>query len=510
MTRPKPVMLCILDGWGYRAEKENNAIEMANTPVWHTLIQTCPTAMIQTSGLDVGLPAGQMGNSEVGHTNLGAGRVVMQDLPRIDVAIADKTLDTNPVLVHLTEELKKTGGVCHLMGLLGPGGVHAKQDHVVALARILDANDITVVIHGFLDGRDTPPDSARGFVAELEKDIAALPHVSIGTISGRYYAMDRDNRWERVDKAYRALVNADAPRFASADAAIADSYAKGVLDEFMVPCVIGAYAGMKDGDGLVMANYRSDRAREITRMLLQPDFTLADRVRVVHFADAVAMTEYSTDHLAWMHVLFPPEDLKNIFGEVVSNAGLTQLRIAETEKYAHVTFFFNGGKETLFPGEERILVPSPKVATYDLKPEMSAVEVTNKLVEAINQDAFDVIIVNYANGDMVGHTGVLDAAIKAAETVDACVGRVLDALRAKGGVAFITADHGNAEQMKDPATGAPYTAHTTTPVQAVLVNAAGVTGLKDGRLCDVAPTLLELLQLPQPAEMGGCSLIVKG
>ena len=507
----KPVVLCILDGWGYRAEKENNAIEMGDTPVWHRLVAENPTAMIQTSGLDVGLPDGQMGNSEVGHTNLGAGRVVMQDLPRIDAAITDGSLAQNPVLTELIKNLKKTGGTCHLMGLLGPGGVHAKQNHIVALARILNDSGIDVVIHGFLDGRDTPPDSARGFVAGLERDIHSLPRVRIGTLGGRYYAMDRDNRWERVDLAYRALVNADAPRFATADSAIEQSYQNKVFDEFMIPVVIGDYQGMKDGDALIMANYRSDRAREITRMLLQPDFTLANRVRVVHFASAVAMTEYSSDHNQWMKVLFPPEDLKNIFGEVISRAGLKQLRIAETEKYAHVTFFFNGGKETLFPAEERILVPSPKVATYDLKPEMSAIEVTDKLVDVIERDLFDVIIVNYANGDMVGHTGVLDAAIRAAETVDSCVGRVVRAVRDKGGVMFITADHGNAEQMVDPKTGNPWTAHTATPVKAVLVNAPGdISGLADGRLCDVAPTLLDLMGLPQPPEMTGHSLLKRG
>jgi len=511
MMKQKPVVLCILDGWGYRADKANNAIEMANSPVWHQLVRDYPTAMIQTSGLDVGLPDGQMGNSEVGHTNLGAGRVVMQDLPRIDAAIADGSLAQNPVLLDLIERLKKSGGTCHLMGLLGPGGVHAKQNHIVALARILDKAGIPTDIHGFLDGRDTPPDSARGFVAELEKDIASLPHVKVATLGGRYYAMDRDNRWERVDKAYRALVNAEAPRFATADEAIADSYAQKVFDEFMVPVVIGDYQGMKDGDAVIMANYRSDRAREITRMLLQPDFTLANRVRVVQFVAAVAMTEYSVEHNQWLKVLFPPEDLKNIFGEVVSAAGLKQLRIAETEKYAHVTFFFNGGKETLFPLEERILVPSPKVATYDLKPEMSAYEVTDKLVDAINHDLFDVIIVNYANGDMVGHTGVLEAAVKAVEAVDSCVGRVVNAVKAKGGVMFITADHGNAEQMVDPKTGAPYTAHTATPVKAVLVNApTDVKGLSDGRLCDIAPTLLDLMGLAQPAEMTGHSLLKKG
>ena len=510
MSRQKPIVLCILDGWGYRAEKENNAIEMANTPVWHDLVQKYPTAMIQTSGLDVGLPEGQMGNSEVGHTNLGAGRVVMQDLPRIDAAIADGSLAQNPVLTDLIQKLRQTKGVCHLMGLLGPGGVHAKQNHIVALAKILNMAQIPVIIHGFLDGRDTPPDSARGFVAELERDIKELKYVSIGTLGGRYYAMDRDNRWERVDKAYRALVNAEAPRFNSADEAIANSYQNKVLDEFMVPVVIGNYSGMKDGDGIIMANYRSDRAREITRMLLQPDFTLADRVRVVHFAAAVAMTEYSVEHNQWLKVLFPPEDLRNIFGEVISKAGLSQLRIAETEKYAHVTFFFNGGKETLFPLEERILVPSPKVATYDLKPEMSAYEVTDRLVDAIKNDRFDVIVVNYANGDMVGHTGVLNAAIKAAEAVDECLGRVVEAVKDKNGAIFITADHGNAEQMVDPKTGNPYTAHTATPVKAVLVNApAEVIGLNDGRLCDIAPTLLALLGLAQPPEMAGHSLLKK-
>ncbi len=505
----KPIMLCVLDGWGYRAEKENNAIEMAQTPVWHRLIREWPTAMLQTSGLDVGLPAGQMGNSEVGHTNLGAGRVVMQDLPRIDQAIASGALAQNPVLQQLIQKVKAATGVCHLMGLLGPGGVHAQQTHIVALADILSKHGVSVVIHGFLDGRDTPPDSARGFVAELCEKIAQMPHVSLGTLSGRYYAMDRDNRWERVDKAYRALVNAEGARFETADAAIEASYAASVYDEFVIPCVLGSYQGMHDGDAVVMANYRSDRAREITRMLLQPDFNLASRIRVVHFSDAVAMTEYSTDHNAWMKVLFPPEDLKNIFGEVLSKAGKTQLRIAETEKYAHVTFFFNGGKETLFPGEERILVASPKVATYDLKPEMSAYEVTDKLVEAIRSGKFDAIIVNYANGDMVGHTGVLEAAIKAVEAVDSCLGRLVQAITDVGGAMFVTADHGNAEKMKDEITGAPYTAHTATPVQAVLVNAAGVSGLEDGRLSDVAPTLLALMGLPQPEEMTGHSLLKK-
>ncbi len=502
----KPIVLCILDGWGYNPKKENNAIEMGNTPVWHSLVEKYPHTMLQTSGKDVGLPDGQMGNSEVGHMNLGAGRVVFQDLPRIDNAIETHELETNPVLVNLIQKMKETNGTCHLMGLLGTGGVHAMQRHIVALAGILNNNGVKVALHGFLDGRDTPPDSAKGFLADLEESIKGMPLVKIATIGGRYYGMDRDNRWDRVTKAYECIVNGNGARYASAAEAITASYDEKVSDEFVIPCVIGDYRGMQDGDGVMMANYRTDRAREITRMMLQPDFDMAPRSRVIQFADAVAMTEYSADHTQWMHILFPPEQLKNIFGEVVANAGLKQLRIAETEKYAHVTFFFNGGKETLFNGEERILVSSPKVATYDLQPEMSAVEVTDKLVEAINADTFDVIIVNYANGDMVGHTGIIPAAIKAVETVDACVGRVVDAVMAKGGALFITADHGNAEDMVDE-NGAPKTAHTATPVQAVLVNGEGVTALQSGRLADVAPTLLDLLHLEKPEEMTGHSLI---
>ena len=508
-TRQKPVVLCILDGWGYRDQKEFNAIETGKTPFWHTLIQEYPATMLKTSGLDVGLPDGQMGNSEVGHTNLGAGRIVMQDLPRIDQAVQSHELDKNPVLRTLIDKLKVTKGTCHLMGLIGTGGVHAQQSHMIALARILNEAEIPVALHAFTDGRDTPPDSALGFMRDLEKACQQMPFVKVATVSGRYYAMDRDNRWERIKLAYEAIVNAEGPHFKTADEAIQASYADKVFDEFIVPAVIGDYQGMKDQDGLIMANYRTDRAREITRILLQPDFTFSERSRVIHFADAVAMTEYSTEHNQWMHVLFPPEDLQQIFGEVIANAGLKQLRIAETEKYAHVTFFFNGGKETLFQGEERILIPSPKVATYDLKPEMSAYEVTDKLVEAIQNDTFDVIIVNYANGDMVGHTGVMEAAVKAVEAVDSCLERVVKAVQEKGGVMFITADHGNAERMMDETTHTPYTAHTNTPVKAVLVNAPkNIVGLKEGRLCDVAPTLLELMHLPQPTEMTGKSLLI--
>ncbi len=507
MEKLKPVMLCILDGWGYNPDPKNNAIELGKTPFWHELLKKYPNSFIKTSGLDVGLPEGQMGNSEVGHTNLGAGRVVMQDLPRINQAIADGSLAQKPVLLDLINQLKETKGSCHLMGLIGPGGVHAYQTHIIALAQIISKAGVPVNIHAFLDGRDTPPDSALGYMKELEIALKDYPLVQVATVSGRYYAMDRDNRWDRITLAYEALVNAKGNRFKTPDEAIEHSYQEKVLDEFVVPCIINGYEGMKDGDGLIMANYRPDRAREITKMLLNPAFDAAPRSRVVHFTDAVAMTEYSTEHTAWMKTLFPSEELTHIFGEVVSEAGLTQLRIAETEKYAHVTFFFNGGQETLFPGEERILVASPKVATYDLQPEMSAIEVTDKLVEAIQSNKFDVIIANYANGDMVGHTGVIPAAIKAVETVDACLKRVVEAILAAGGAILVTADHGNAEMMKDPKTDAPYTAHTTFPVKAVLIGANDVAGLKDGRLCDIAPTLLDLLHLKQPVEMTGHSLL---
>ncbi len=510
MEKMKPVMLCVLDGWGYRKEKQNNAIETGNTPNWHRFAEQYPTTMIQTSGLDVGLPKGQMGNSEVGHTNLGAGRIVMQDLPRIDEAIETGKLAENPVLVSMIQKLKESKGACHLMGLLSPGGVHSHQNHMLALAKILNDNGVKVYVHAYLDGRDTPPDSAKGFLADFEEKIRPLPLVKIATLCGRYYAMDRDNRWDRVTLAYDMLTQAKAPRFASVSEAIDSSYAEKVYDEFVKPAVIGDYQGMNDGDAVLMANFRSDRAREILMMLLEPNFEKAPRQKVVHFADAVGMAEYSAELNPFLHTLFPPVSLEHIYGEVVSENGLTQLRIAETEKYAHVTFFFNGGEEKMFKGEERILIPSPKVATYDLKPEMSAYEVTDKLVEAIKSGKFDTIIVNYANGDMVGHTGVMEAAVKAVEAVDKCLGRLEAALKEVGGCMFVTADHGNAELMKDPVTGAPYTAHTATPVKAVLVNPPkDVTGLKEGRLADVAPTLLDLLNIQKPTEMTGSSLLVK-
>lgn len=507
----KPVMLLILDGWGYREEKTpDNAIEQGNTPNWHNLLETCPHCLIETSGYDVGLPDGQMGNSEVGHTNLGAGRVVMQDLPRIDLAIKDGSIEKNSTLQEMIAKLKETKGSCHLMGLMSPGGVHSHQKHIEAVCKILQNNGINVNVHAFLDGRDTPPQSAKGFLEDFEKNIKNLDKVKVATISGRFYAMDRDKRWDRVEKAYNTIVLAEGNRFSSSDEAISSSYNDGVNDEFVVPVVIGDYSGAKDGDAVLMINFRADRAREILYALGDKDFNGFERKKVVNFTDLVGMVEYSVDHNRFMKTIFAPESLKNIFGEVVANNGLTQLRIAETEKYAHVTFFFNGGEEKEFKGEDRILINSPKVATYDLKPEMSVYEVTDALTDAIEKQKYDVIICNFANGDMVGHTGIMEAALKAVEAVDICLGKVMNAIKSVDGVLLVTADHGNAEKMVDEATGEPYTAHTVGKVQAVLYNnESNIKGLKDGRLADIAPTLLDLMNIKKPEEMTGNSLIIK-
>lgn len=507
----KPVMLLILDGWGYREKITNdNAIEQGNTPNWHKMVETCPTALVETSGLDVGLPAGQMGNSEVGHMNLGAGRVVMQDLPKIDQAIAEHTLEKNPVVIQLINTLKGNGKTCHLMGLMSPGGVHSHQSHMVALCEILNRNGIKVNVHAFLDGRDTPPSSAQGFLQEFSASVKEMPNVKLATLSGRFYAMDRDKRWDRVELAYNNIVSANGKRYVTADDAMVASYSAGITDEFVVPCVIGDYAGANDGDAVLMANFRADRAREILYALCDDKFEGFSRNKIVNFSIDVGMAEYSVDHNRFMKTIFAPEELHNIYGEVVADHGLTQLRIAETEKYAHVTFFFNGGEEKMFKGEDRILINSPKVATYDLKPEMSIYEVTDKLVEAIKGGKYDTIICNYANGDMVGHTGIMSAALKAVAAVDECLGRVAEAIKYVGGVLLVTADHGNVEKMIDENTGQPYTAHTVGKVRAVLYNApAYVKGLKDGRLADISPTLLDLLNIEQPKEMTGHSLLEK-
>ncbi len=509
-SKIRPVVLCILDGFGHRDETRDNAIALAKAPVLKRLMSEEPHALIATSGLAVGLPAGQMGNSEVGHMNIGAGRVVMQDLPRIDAAIADGSFKSIAALKDLIAKLKASGGTCHLLGLVSPGGVHSHQDHIVALARTLDDAGVPVAIHGFLDGRDTPPQSALEFVAKLESDLAGTKNVRIATISGRYYAMDRDKRWDRVEKAYRAIAEGNGIAAPSAKAAIEASYAEDKTDEFVLPRVIAGFGGMKDGDGLLCANFRADRVREILAALVMPGFKEFARPRRIKFAAKAGMSEYSDELATELETLFPPESLKDTLGEWVASKGLTQLRIAETEKYAHVTFFLNGGREAEFPGEERILIPSPKVATYDLQPEMSANEVTDRLCGAITSNKFDLIVVNFANPDMVGHTGIMPAAIKAIETIDHSLGRLEGALKSVGGVMLVTADHGNIEMMKDPVTGAPHTAHTTFDVPIFLVNSQALdrpVALENGKLADIAPTVLALMGLAEPPEMTGHSLL---
>ncbi len=506
---PRPVVLCILDGWGHRTERENNAIALANTPTWDSWMAESghSHALVETSGLDVGLPVGQMGNSEVGHMNIGAGRVVLQDLPQIDAAVAEGSLATRPALLTFIETLKKSGGACHLMGLLSPGGVHSHQNHIVALAKAVSAAGVPVRIHAFLDGRDTPPKSAHGFMTKFLNDIAGLADVSIATLSGRYFAMDRDNRWDRVSRAYNAIATGQGATAQDPLAAIEAAYAAEKTDEFIEPMVLNGYTGVKNGDGLLMANFRADRAREILSALIEPNFNSFERQPVPQFSVALGMSEYSAKLAERMSVLFPSSIPENGLGQVVADHGLTQLRIAETEKYAHVTFFLNGGQETEFSGEQRILVPSPDVATYDLKPEMSAAEVTDHLVSAVESGDFDLIVVNYANGDMVGHTGILSAAIKAAETLDACLNRLATAVQAAGGAMLVTADHGNCELMVDPNTNAPHTAHTIGKVPLVLVGPDAVGQLHDGRLSDLAPTVLDLMGLKQPTEMTGRTLL---
>jgi 2,3-bisphosphoglycerate-independent phosphoglycerate mutase len=513
VPKRRPVVLCVLDGWGHRPEPaDDNAILKARTPNLDRLAFQAPVAFLDASERHVGLPAGQMGNSEVGHMNLGAGRVVLQDLPRIDDEVATGTIARNKALIEFITKLKATKGAVHLMGLVSPGGVHSHQDHMAALAKAFAAAGLNVWVHGFLDGRDTPPKSAEAYLQKFAADTAGLTSVKFGTIIGRYYAMDRDKRWERVELAYRALVDGQGEAAPDADTAVKNSYAAGKSDEFVLPTVLPGYPGMRDGDGVVMANFRADRAREILLALLDPDFKGFTRARAVRFGAALGMCEYSAELNRFIATMYPPQPLTHMMGEIVAQAGLTQLRIAETEKYAHVTFFFNGGEEREFPGEQRILVPSPKVATYDLKPEMSAFEVTDKLVEAVDSGRFDFIVVNYANTDMVGHTGDFAAAKKAVETVDACLGRLAAAVEKAGGALLITADHGNAEQMLDHQSGQAHTAHTTNRVPVMLVGGAepgrnAPLRLRDGRLADVAPTLLELLGLPQPAEMTGQTLI---
>jgi len=507
-SSPRPVVLCVLDGWGYRPDSADNAIAAAATPAYDGFMAECPNALLHTSGMEVGLPGGQMGNSEVGHLNLGAGRVVDQEIRRIDAAIDDGSFARNEALRGLIGELGRSGGTCHLMGLLSPGGVHSHQDHIAALARALDDAGVPVAIHAILDGRDMPPASAADCLAAFRSQIDGLRGVRVATVCGRYYAMDRDNRWQRIERAYAMLAEGAGTAFDDPVDAVRASYAVGVTDEFVEPVAIGEYAGMRDGDGLLAANFRSDRTREILTALLDPAFDGFTRARMVSFVVALGMVEYSTALNPLLGAMFRPAPLDDILGALVSRAGLRQLRIAETEKYAHVTFFFNGGIEAPFDGEERILIPSPKVATYDLEPEMSAGEMTDRLVDAIESGNFDFILVNYANPDMVGHTGVQEAAVTAIETVDRCLAKLAEAVGEAGGALLITADHGNAETMRDAATGEPHTAHTTNPVPVILVHApAGVAKLADGRLADIAPTVLDLIGLDRPGAMTGRSLI---
>ena len=509
IKKPTPMLLCILDGWGHSEYVEDNAILAANTPNYDKLLKTYPHALLATSGADVGLPDGQMGNSEVGHMNLGGGRIVKQDLPRIDEAVANNVLKDITALKDHINALKKSGGTCHLLGLVSNGGVHSSLSHIIALAKIISGAQIPVNIHAFLDGRDTPPTSANGFMAELEVGIKDLTNVSIATICGRYYAMDRDQRWDRVELAYSAIAGGKGRKTQSPLNAIQTAYTQNETDEFFVPSVVGNYSGINTGDGLLMANFRADRAREILSALAAPTFDGFNRGNKINFATVAGMVEYSAKHSEFMSAVFAPIAVPNNLGQVVANAGLRQLRIAETEKYAHVTFFFNGGSEEELKGEERILIPSPDVATYDLKPEMSAAELTTKLIGAIKNGAYDLIVVNFANPDMVGHTGILAAAIKAVETIDECLGKIQTSINETGGVMLLTADHGNVEQMLNHETGEAHTAHTSLQVPIILAG-QGIkpnVGLNNGCLADVAPTILNLMNIEQPSEMTGKSLL---
>lgn len=505
--RGRPVVLCVLDGWGWREEEANNAVRLARTPHFDRLWATSPHCFLRTDGPNVGLPEGQFGNSEVGHMNLGAGRVVMQDLPRIGAAFKDGSLARSQPFQDFVARAKRGSGRVHLMGLASPGGVHAHQDHLAAMAHLLRQAGLRVALHLFTDGRDTAPRSGQGYVAELMAGLKGDPGIVPATISGRYYAMDRDHRWERVGLAYEAIAHGAGPRTASFDAALAAAYADEKGDEFVLPQVIEGYEGMAPGDALLSVNFRADRIREILDALLDPAFDGFDRGRAPELGVAAGMTSYSAGLDKLLITLFPPQSMADLMGEVVAGAGLSQLRMAETEKYPHVTFFFNGGREEPYPREERIMVPSPKVATYDLQPSMSAAALCDRFVESVLSGRFDFVLINFANPDMVGHTGSLRAAIQAVETVDGCLGRVAEAVGRMGGAAIVTADHGNCETMVDPATGGPHTAHTLNPVPCFLLGGPEGAALADGRLADVAPTLLALLGQPQPAAMGGQSLL---
>ncbi len=501
----KPLVLMILDGFGI-AGKEGNAIVAANTPELDKILKENPVTKIGASGMDVGLPDGQMGNSEVGHTNIGAGRVVYQELTRITKSAQEGDMDKNPALVKAMESAKANGKALHFMGLLSDGGVHSHNTHLYALLGMAKRMGLEkVFVHCFLDGRDVPPSSGKDYVAELMEKLSEIGVGKVATVMGRYYAMDRDNRWERVEKAYAAMVYGEGEKAECPVCAVQNSYGKEVTDEFVAPTVCDGAEPIEAGDSVIFYNFRPDRAREITRTLVDPDFAGFERKKGFFPLTYVCMTQYDAT-MPNVEVAYKPESLENTFGEYISQKGLTQLRIAETEKYAHVTFFFNGGVEKQYPGEDRILVKSPAVATYDLQPEMSAYEVTDKMVEAVKSGKYDALILNYANCDMVGHTGVFEAAVKAVEAVDTCVGRVVEAVKEMGGCVLLTADHGNADKMVEDDGVSPFTAHTTNPVPFCVINHP-CTLRQGGRLADIAPTMLKVLGLPQPAEMTGESII---
>ena len=508
----KLTMLMILDGFGENPNNEGNAVNLAKKPNIDKLRKICPVSHIDASGAAVGLPDGQMGNSEVGHTNIGAGRIVYQKLTKITKSIEDGDFFSIPEFTEAIENVKKNNSKLHIMGLLSDGGVHSHQRHLYGLLELAKRKglDNNVFIHAFMDGRDTLPASGEGYIQELQEKMKEKGVGKIATLSGRYYAMDRDKRWDRVEKAYNALVKGEGVLAKDPIQAIEESYQQEIFDEFVVPTVITdandqPLAKIENGDSVIFFNFRPDRARQLTRAIVDDKFDgfKTDKLDI----DFVCMTEYD-DTMPNVKIAFKPEELTNTFGEVVSKLGKKQLRIAETEKYAHVTFFFNGGREEPYPGEDRILVNSPKVATYDLQPEMSAYEVTEKVVEAINSEKYDTIVLNFANTDMVGHTGNIDAAIKAVEAVDKCVGEIVEAVQKQNGVLLITADHGNAEQMIDYQTGEPLTSHTTNLVPLILVGMENVE-LKDGRLCDLTPTMLDIMEEQKPKEMTGESLLIR-
>ncbi|WP_209507127.1 MULTISPECIES: 2,3-bisphosphoglycerate-independent phosphoglycerate mutase [unclassified Ruegeria] len=504
MAIPKPVVLCILDGWGLSEDTKANAPHLANTPTFDAIMSNCPHSTLITHGPDVGLPSGQMGNSEVGHTNIGAGRVVAMDLGQIDLSIEDGTFFENEALQAFITSVKSAGGTAHLMGLISDGGVHGHLNHILAAATAITDAGVPVALHAVTDGRDVAPRSALTYIAELEE---RLPdNARIVTVSGRYFAMDRDNRWERVSEAYAAMVNGQGRTASSAHGAVDHAYDQSESDEFVTPTVLTGYDGINDGDGFFCLNFRADRAREILRAIGEPgfyEFATGPRPKL---SALLGMVEYSDGHNAYMTTVFPKRAIVNTLGEWVAKQGLRQFRLAETEKYPHVTFFLNGGKETPELGEDRFMPSSPKVATYDLQPEMSAAEVTAKFIEAI-EGGYDLIVTNYANPDMVGHTGDLNAAIKACEAVDQGLAQVIAALEKVKGAMIITADHGNCEVMVDPVTGGPHTAHTLNPVPVALVGGPEGANLRQGRLSDLAPTLLDLMGLPKPPEMTGESLL---